>query len=94
MSVPADSDAITPKWLTAVLQEARAPDHAQVTSIQSPHIGQLAFGGKQIRRLQISYDKAEYAAMNPLRETVMWPIRVSIRTTVPSMPAAVARSRA
>jgi hypothetical protein len=31
MSVPAESDAITPKWLTAVLHEAGALDHAQVT---------------------------------------------------------------
>jgi hypothetical protein len=59
MSVPADSDAITPKWLTAVLHEAGALDHAQVRSIQSAPVGQLGFGGKQIRRLQISYDKAE-----------------------------------
>jgi hypothetical protein len=64
--VPADSDAITPKWLTAVLHEAGALDHAKGTSIQSAPIGQLGFGGKQIRRLQISYDKPEPGAPRSL----------------------------
>ena len=35
MSVPADSDGITPDWLTAALREARAISHTRVTSIQS-----------------------------------------------------------
>jgi hypothetical protein len=56
MSVPANSEAITPNWLTAVLHEAGALDQARVTSIESAPIGQLGFTG-QIWRLQICYDK-------------------------------------
>ena len=58
MSVPANSEAITPNWLTAVLHEAGALDQARVTSIESAPIGQLGFTG-QIWRLQIGYDKPE-----------------------------------
>jgi hypothetical protein len=65
MSVPADSDAITPKWLTAVLREAGALDQARVTSIQSAPIGQLGFFG-QIPRLRVSYDKLEPGAPETL----------------------------
>jgi Ecdysteroid kinase-like family len=65
MSVPADSDAITPKWLTAVLREAGALDQARVTSIQSAPIGQLGFFG-QIPRLRVSYDKLEPGAPESL----------------------------
>jgi hypothetical protein len=65
MSVPADSDAITPKWLTAVLREAGAMDQARVTSIQSAPIGQLGFFG-QIPRLRVSYDKLELGAPESL----------------------------
>jgi hypothetical protein len=65
MSVPADSDAITPKWLTAVLRAAGALDQARVTSIQSAPIGQLGFFG-QIPRLRVSYDKLEPGAPESL----------------------------
>jgi hypothetical protein len=65
MSVPADSDAITPKWLTTVLREAGALDQARVTSIQSAPIGQLGFFG-QIPRLRVSYDKLEPGAPQSL----------------------------
>jgi Protein of unknown function (DUF1679)/Ecdysteroid kinase-like family len=65
MSVPADSDEITPKWLTAVLHEAGVLDQARVTSIQSAPIGRLGFFG-QIPRLRISYDKLEPGAPGSL----------------------------
>ena len=65
MSVPADSEAITPKWLTAVLHEAGALDQARVTSIESAPIGQLGFTG-QIWRLQIGCDKPEPGAPRSL----------------------------
>jgi hypothetical protein len=65
MSVPADSDGITPDWLTAALREAGAIDHARVTSIQSGPVGHLGMTG-QLRRLRISYDKAEPGAPRSL----------------------------
>jgi hypothetical protein len=65
MSVRADFDEITPKWLTAVLHEAGALDQARVTSIQSAPIGRLGFFG-QIPRLRISYDKLEPGAPRSL----------------------------
>jgi hypothetical protein len=58
MGVPGDTDEITVDWLTTALHDAGALDQAQVTSITSMPIGQLAFTG-QIWRLQISYDKPE-----------------------------------
>ena len=61
MSVPADSDAITPDWLTAALREAEAISHARVTSIQSGPVGHMGMTG-QLYRLRISYDKAESGA--------------------------------
>jgi hypothetical protein len=65
MSVPASPDAIHPKWLTAVLHEARALDRAQVTSIEIAAMGQMGFTG-QLRRLRISDDKPEPAAPKSL----------------------------
>jgi hypothetical protein len=65
MSVPADSDAITPEWLTAALQEAGALDQARVNWIQSAPVGRLGFAG-QLWRLQISYDNPEPAAPTSL----------------------------
>ena len=65
MSVPANSEAITPNWLTAVLHEAGALDQARVTSIESAPIGKLGFPG-QIWRLQIGYDKPEPGAPRSL----------------------------
>jgi hypothetical protein len=65
MSVPADSDGITPDWLTTALREAGAINHARVTSIQSGPVGQAGMTG-QLRRLRISYDKAEAGAPSSL----------------------------
>ena len=65
MSVPADSDAITPDWLTAALREAEAISHARVTSIQSGPVGHMGMTG-QLYRLRISYDKAEPGAPRSL----------------------------
>jgi hypothetical protein len=65
MSVPADSDGITPNWLTAALREAGAMDDARVTSIQSGPVGHMGMTG-QLRRLRISYDKAEAGAPKSL----------------------------
>ena len=65
MSVPADSDGITPDWLTAALREAGAIYHARVTSIQSGPVGHMGMTG-QLRRLRISYDKAEAGAPRSL----------------------------
>jgi hypothetical protein len=65
MSVPADPDALTPTWLTAVLHQAGALDHAKVTSIQTAALGQTGITG-QIRRIRISYDKAEPGAPRSL----------------------------
>ena len=65
MSVPADSDAITPDWLTAALREAGAISHARVTSIQSGPVGHMGLTG-QLRRLRISYDNAEPGAPSSL----------------------------
>jgi hypothetical protein len=65
MSVPADTDEITPEWLTATLHEAAALDQARVTLIESAPIGQLGFTG-QIWRLHIGYDKPEPGAPRSL----------------------------
>jgi hypothetical protein len=65
MSVPADADGITPDWLTAALREAGAIDDARVTSIQSGPVGHMGMTG-QLRRLRISYDKAEAGAPRSL----------------------------
>jgi hypothetical protein len=65
MSVPADSDGITLDWLTAALREAGAIYHARVTSIQSGPVGHMGLTG-QLRRLRISYDKAEPGAPSSL----------------------------
>ena len=65
MSLPADSEAITPDWLTAALREAEAISHARVTSIQSGPVGHIGMTG-QLYRLRISYDKAESAAPRSL----------------------------
>ena len=46
MSVPADSDAITPEWLTAALRKAEAISHARVTSIQSGPVGHMGMTGQ------------------------------------------------
>ena len=61
MSVPADSDGITPDWLTTVLREAGAIYHARVTSMQSGPIGHMGMTG-QLHRLRLSYDEAEPGA--------------------------------
>jgi len=65
MGVPADTDEITPDWLTAALREAGAIDHARVTSIQSGPVGHMGMTG-QLYRLGISYDKAELGAPRSL----------------------------
>jgi Ecdysteroid kinase-like family len=65
MSVPADSDEISLEWLTAALHQAGAVDRAQVTSIQTAPIGQMGIGG-QVRRVRISYDRAESGAPRSL----------------------------
>jgi hypothetical protein len=65
MSVPADSDEISVEWLTAALHQAGAVDRAQVTSIQTAPIGQMGIGG-QVRRVRISYDRAESGAPRSL----------------------------
>jgi hypothetical protein len=65
MGVPADTDEITPDWLTAALREAGAIDHARVTSIQSGPVGHMGMTG-QLRRLRLSYDKAEAGAPRSL----------------------------
>jgi hypothetical protein len=58
MGVPADSEELTPEWLTTALEEAGAVDQAQVTSIKADPVGQTGMTG-QLCRLRISYDKAE-----------------------------------
>ncbi|HEY6664660.1 MAG TPA: hypothetical protein VI036_05975, partial [Propionibacteriaceae bacterium] len=65
MSVSADSDGITPDWLTAALREAGAISHARATSIQSGPVGHMGMTG-QLYRLQISYDRAEPSAPRSL----------------------------
>jgi hypothetical protein len=65
MSVPADSDGITLDWLAAALREAGAICDARVTSIQSGPVGHMGLTG-QLRRLRISYDKAEPGAPSSL----------------------------
>jgi Ecdysteroid kinase-like family/Protein of unknown function (DUF1679) len=65
MSVPADSDAITPEWLTAALRKADAISPARVTSIQSGPVGHMGMTG-QLYRLRISYDNAEPGAPRSL----------------------------
>jgi hypothetical protein len=65
MSVPADSDGITPDWLTAALREAGAISHTRVTSIQSGPVGHMGMTG-QLCRLQIRYDRAEPGAPRSL----------------------------
>ena len=83
MSVPADSDGITPDWLTAALRDAGAIDHARVTSIQSGPVGHMGLTG-QLRRLRISYDKAEPGAPSSLlaKFSALYP---EIRAAVHSM---------
>jgi hypothetical protein len=65
MSVPADSDGITPDWLTAVLRDVGAISHARVTSIQSGPVGHMGMTG-QLYRLRIGYDKVEPGAPRSL----------------------------
>lgn len=65
MSVPADSDGITPDWLTAALREAGAISQTRVTSIQSGPVGHMGMTG-QLCRLQIRYDRAEPGAPRSL----------------------------
>lgn len=65
MSVPADSDGITPDWLTAALREAGAISQTRVTSIQSGPVGHMGMTG-QLCRLQIRYDTAEPGAPRSL----------------------------
>jgi hypothetical protein len=83
MSVPADSDGITPDWLTTALRDAGAIDHARVTSIQSGPVGHMGLTG-QLRRLRISYDKAEPGAPSSLlaKFSALYP---EIRAAVHSM---------
>jgi hypothetical protein len=83
MSVPADSDGITPDWLTAALRDAGAIDHARVTSIQSGPVGHMGLTG-QLRRLRISYDKAEPVAPRSLLAKFS-PLYPEIRTAVHAM---------
>ncbi len=56
------------------LLQAGAVDHAQVTSIQTGPAGQMGMAG-QIRRLRISYDKAESGAPRLLVAKFLLPIR-------------------
>jgi Ecdysteroid kinase-like family len=83
MSLPADSDGITPDWLTTALREAAAIYHARVTSIQSGPVGHMGLTG-QLRRLRISYDEAEPGAPRSLlaKFSALYP---EIRAAVHSM---------
>jgi hypothetical protein len=65
MSVPTDSDGITPDWLTAALREAGAMSLARITSIQSGPVGHMGMTGR-LYRLRISYDNAEPSAPRSL----------------------------
>jgi hypothetical protein len=83
MSVPADSDAITPDWLTAALRDVGAISHAGVTSIQSGPVGHMGMTG-QLYRLRISYDRVEPGAPRSLLAKFSARDR-EVRATVHSM---------
>jgi hypothetical protein len=83
MSIPADSDGITPDWLTAALREAGAIDPVRGTSIQSGAVGRIGMTG-QLLRLRISYDKAEPGAPRSLLAKFS-ALHPEVRATVHSM---------